>query len=148
MGTVYVKLCNVFELVELTTDYYLYSNFQNKWVIAKEWKNSNPIAQKEDGIVIHLLKIAFLRWSILNFKWFFLLILKQIPQCAILIQQFNQRVPEGRKLTLYSLDDLVDCRVLCGLINSFVAGTMPTELMLDDRRVFILHEIVTILKLW
>lgn len=44
-----------------------------------------------------------------------------------------ETVTEGRNLTVYSLDDLVDSRVLCGLINSFVPGTFTTELMLNDR---------------
>ena len=32
-----------------------------------------------------------------------------------------------------SLDDLVDSRVLCALVNSFIPGTFTTEVMLNDR---------------
>jgi len=44
-----------------------------------------------------------------------------------------QTVSEGHKFTVFSLDDLVDSRALCGLINSFIPGTFTTEVMLNDR---------------
>lgn len=44
-----------------------------------------------------------------------------------------KRVSEGRKLEILSLDDLVESRVLCGLVNSFVPDTFTTEVMLNDR---------------
>ncbi|XP_030845217.1 uncharacterized protein LOC754486 isoform X2 [Strongylocentrotus purpuratus] len=40
---------------------------------------------------------------------------------------------EGRKLNVEGLDDLVDSRVLCELVNSFVPGTFTTEVLLNDR---------------
>ncbi|XP_035681437.1 uncharacterized protein LOC118419201 [Branchiostoma floridae] len=43
------------------------------------------------------------------------------------------RVREGSKLTVESLDDIADSRVLCALINSFVPGTFTTEVLLNDR---------------
>nr|XP_054761374.1 uncharacterized protein LOC129267773 [Lytechinus pictus] len=40
---------------------------------------------------------------------------------------------EGRKLNVEGLDDLVDSRVLCELVNSFIPGTFTTEVLLNDR---------------
>ncbi|XP_022088281.1 uncharacterized protein LOC110977993 isoform X2 [Acanthaster planci] len=40
---------------------------------------------------------------------------------------------EGRKLNVERLDDLVDSRVLCALVNAFVPGTFTSEVMLNDR---------------
>ncbi|XP_071956727.1 uncharacterized protein [Antedon mediterranea] len=40
---------------------------------------------------------------------------------------------EGRKLHVQTLDDLVDSRVLCALVNCFAPGTFTTEVMLNDR---------------
>ena len=34
---------------------------------------------------------------------------------------------------LQNLDDLVDSRVLCALVNSFVPNTFTTEVLLNDR---------------
>ncbi|XP_077994506.1 uncharacterized protein LOC144448226 [Glandiceps talaboti] len=44
-----------------------------------------------------------------------------------------QTVREGRRLLVQNLDDLVDSRVLCALVNSFAPGTFTTEVMLNDR---------------
>ncbi|CAK8680159.1 unnamed protein product [Clavelina lepadiformis] len=55
-------------------------------------------------------------------------------ECIIdMINSQLERVSEGHKFTVFSLDDLVDSRALCGLINSFVPGTFTTEVMLNDR---------------
>ncbi|XP_071809537.1 uncharacterized protein [Asterias amurensis] len=40
---------------------------------------------------------------------------------------------EGKKLNVESLDDIVDSRVLCALVNAFAPGTFTTEVMLNDR---------------
>ncbi|XP_071099543.1 uncharacterized protein [Haliotis cracherodii] len=40
---------------------------------------------------------------------------------------------EGSNLFCYSVDDLVDSRVLCILINSYVPNTFTTDLLLNDR---------------
>ncbi|XP_070560695.1 uncharacterized protein [Ptychodera flava] len=44
-----------------------------------------------------------------------------------------QTVREGRRLVVTNMDDLVDSRVLCALVNSFAPGTFTTEVMLNDR---------------
>nr|CAB3262745.1 uncharacterized protein LOC100182602 [Phallusia mammillata] len=55
-------------------------------------------------------------------------------ECILeMINSQLQLVSEGHKFTVYSLDDLVDSRALCGLINSFIPGTFTTEVMLNDR---------------
>ncbi|XP_064635397.1 uncharacterized protein LOC135492725 [Lineus longissimus] len=40
---------------------------------------------------------------------------------------------EGKKLNLVSIDELVDSRVLCSLINSLIPNTFTTEVLLNDR---------------
>ncbi|XP_071500405.1 uncharacterized protein [Diadema antillarum] len=40
---------------------------------------------------------------------------------------------EGQKLNVEVLDDLVDSRVLCELVNAFCPGTFTTEVLLNDR---------------
>nr|XP_026689433.1 uncharacterized protein LOC100182602 isoform X2 [Ciona intestinalis] len=55
-------------------------------------------------------------------------------ECILdMINSQLQRVSEGHKFNVYSLDDLVDSRALCGLVNSFMSGTFTTEVMLNDR---------------
>ncbi|KAL8614249.1 hypothetical protein ACOMHN_026466 [Nucella lapillus] len=46
--------------------------------------------------------------------------------------EFKKTV-EGRNLYCYGIDDLVDSRVLCALVNSFVPNTFTTDLLLNDR---------------
>merc|ERR1719457_147405 len=36
-------------------------------------------------------------------------------------------------MVINSLDDILNLSALCGLVNSFVPGTFPTELLLNDR---------------
>ncbi|CAG2255852.1 unnamed protein product [Mytilus edulis] len=40
---------------------------------------------------------------------------------------------DGRSLYAYKVDDLVDSRVLCALVNSFVPNTFTSDLLLNDR---------------
>ncbi|KAK3602636.1 hypothetical protein CHS0354_034226 [Potamilus streckersoni] len=40
---------------------------------------------------------------------------------------------DGKNLFCYSLDDFVDSRVLCALVNSFVPNTFTSDLLLNDR---------------
>ena len=40
-------------------------------------------------------------------------------------------------MVINSLDDILNLSALCGLVNSFVPGTFPTELLLNDRFLFI-----------
>ncbi|XP_055998277.1 uncharacterized protein LOC125647533 isoform X2 [Ostrea edulis] len=42
-------------------------------------------------------------------------------------------VKDGKNLFCYSIDDLVDSRVLCALVNSFVPNTFTSDLLLNDR---------------
>lgn len=42
-------------------------------------------------------------------------------------------VKDGKNLSCYSIDDLVDSRVLCALVNSFVPNTFTSDLLLNDR---------------
>ncbi|KAH9518688.1 hypothetical protein Btru_005988 [Bulinus truncatus] len=44
-----------------------------------------------------------------------------------------QKTNEGKKIICTCLDDLIDSRILCALINSFVPDTFITELLLNDR---------------
>ncbi|KAL5006741.1 hypothetical protein ScPMuIL_015547 [Solemya velum] len=44
-----------------------------------------------------------------------------------------KKTKEGRNLHCYSIDDFVDSRVLCALVNSFIPGTFTLELLLNDR---------------
>ncbi|CAL1541164.1 unnamed protein product [Lymnaea stagnalis] len=57
------------------------------------------------------------------------------PEACILeiINTQLKKTSEGKKLACYSLDDLVDSRVLCALVNSFVPNTFTTDLLLNDR---------------
>ena len=48
-----------------------------------------------------------------------------------------QTVNEGRNNDINSLEDLMSSSVLCGIVNSFVPGTFPTEILLNDRFVFV-----------
>ncbi|XP_060080381.1 uncharacterized protein LOC132559772 [Ylistrum balloti] len=40
---------------------------------------------------------------------------------------------DGRNLSCHTIDDFVDSRVLCALVNSFVPNTFTTDLLLNDR---------------
>lgn len=40
---------------------------------------------------------------------------------------------DGKSLYAYKIDDLVDSRVLCALVNSFVPNTFTSDLLLNDR---------------
>ncbi|XP_050411091.1 uncharacterized protein LOC126825502 [Patella vulgata] len=44
-----------------------------------------------------------------------------------------KKTKEGRNLYCYTIDDLVDSRVLCALVNSFVPNTFTADLLLNDR---------------
>ncbi|XP_005093507.2 uncharacterized protein LOC101862335 [Aplysia californica] len=44
-----------------------------------------------------------------------------------------KKTSEGKNLYCYGLGDLVDSRVLCALVNSFVPNTFTTDLLLNDR---------------
>ncbi|XP_061182605.1 uncharacterized protein LOC133190936 [Saccostrea echinata] len=47
-------------------------------------------------------------------------------------------VKDGKNLNCHSIDDLVDSRVLCALVNSFVPNTFTSDLLLNDRWTIIL----------
>ncbi|ESO91608.1 hypothetical protein LOTGIDRAFT_233395 [Lottia gigantea] len=44
-----------------------------------------------------------------------------------------KKTKEGRSIHCYTVDDLVDSRVLCALVNSFVPSTFTADLLLNDR---------------
>ncbi|PVD34056.1 hypothetical protein C0Q70_05318 [Pomacea canaliculata] len=44
-----------------------------------------------------------------------------------------KKVAEGKNLYCYNIDDLVDSRILCALVNSFVPKTFTSDLLLNDR---------------
>ncbi|KAK7098620.1 uncharacterized protein [Littorina saxatilis] len=55
-------------------------------------------------------------------------------QCILeMVNTQLKKTVEGRNLYCYSIDDLVDSRVLCALVNSFVPNTFTTDLLLNDR---------------
>ncbi|GFO50623.1 ankyrin-3 [Plakobranchus ocellatus] len=61
---------------------------------------------------------------------------KYPPPDACLLEMVNaqlKKTNEGRNLFCYSLDDLVDSRVLCALVNSFVPNMFTSDLLLNDR---------------
>ncbi|CAH1786443.1 unnamed protein product [Owenia fusiformis] len=50
-----------------------------------------------------------------------------------LVQTHLKMTREGRKLVCESIDDFVDSRVLCALLNSFVPNIFTTEVLLNDK---------------
>ncbi|XP_076450581.1 uncharacterized protein LOC143286742 [Babylonia areolata] len=55
-------------------------------------------------------------------------------QCILeMVNTQLKKTVEGRNLYCYNIDDLVDSRVLCALVNSFVPNTFTTDLLLNDR---------------
>ncbi|XP_071830490.1 uncharacterized protein [Apostichopus japonicus] len=55
-------------------------------------------------------------------------------ECILeMINKMLKSTREGQKLNVESLEDLVDSRVLCEFVNSFVPGTFTTEILLNDR---------------
>lgn len=54
--------------------------------------------------------------------------------CILEMVNFQLKtVKDGKNLSCYSIDDLVDSRVLCALVNSFVPNTFTSDLLLNDR---------------
>ncbi|KAK7491465.1 hypothetical protein BaRGS_00017294 [Batillaria attramentaria] len=61
---------------------------------------------------------------------------KYPPPDACILEMVNtqlKKTVEGKNLYCYAIDDLVDSRVLCALVNSFVPNTFMTDLLLNDR---------------
>ncbi|XP_041366840.1 uncharacterized protein LOC121381572 [Gigantopelta aegis] len=55
-------------------------------------------------------------------------------QCILqLVNAQLKKTKEGKTISCYSIDDLVDSRILCTLVNSFVPNTFTTDLLLNDR---------------
>ncbi|XP_052800686.1 uncharacterized protein LOC128231667 isoform X4 [Mya arenaria] len=48
-------------------------------------------------------------------------------------ESHSQTTRDGKGLFCYSIDDFVDSRVLCALVNSFVPNTFTADLLLNDR---------------
>ncbi|XP_074660681.1 uncharacterized protein LOC141913126 [Tubulanus polymorphus] len=58
----------------------------------------------------------------------------RVDRCILeMINAHLQMTKEGRKLEVMSLDDLVDSRVLCAIVNSFIPNLYTTEVLLNDR---------------
>lgn len=55
-------------------------------------------------------------------------------ECILEIVNYQLKITrDGKGLFCYSLDDFVDSRVLCALVNSFVPNTFTADLLLNDR---------------
>lgn len=55
-------------------------------------------------------------------------------ECILEMVNYQLRTTrDGRNLTCHTIDDFVDSRVLCALVNSFVPNTFTTDLLLNDR---------------
>ena len=50
-----------------------------------------------------------------------------------LVNSHLRRTQEGQKLTVSSVEDMADHRVLCCLVNSFVPFTFTSEVLPNDR---------------
>uniref|UniRef100_A0A2C9LNI7 Calponin-homology (CH) domain-containing protein n=1 Tax=Biomphalaria glabrata TaxID=6526 RepID=A0A2C9LNI7_BIOGL len=57
------------------------------------------------------------------------------PEACILeiVNSQLKKTNEGKRIFCSCLDDLVDSRILCALLNSFVPDTFITKLLLNDR---------------
>ncbi|XP_053383962.1 uncharacterized protein LOC123536322 isoform X2 [Mercenaria mercenaria] len=55
-------------------------------------------------------------------------------ECILEMVNYQLKITrDGKGLFCYSIDDFVDSRVLCALVNSFVPNTFTADLLLNDR---------------